>query len=167
MTYQTTTKQERIKPFRVICWRRKQAENSQGLAPVMFEIKFNGQTKTVHSGIYCKTDELSTKDFAVSGNIPATQLLQSMKSDFEKAFSKVSLSGEIVDLSRISDMVMKQVGYIEKTPLFREVLGMVVDRYREQTGKRTTKGTLKAIVTAHYRLHDYLKDSGKWNIRLA
>ncbi|QDK77764.1 site-specific integrase [Spirosoma sp. KCTC 42546] len=167
MTYQTTTKQQRIKPFRVICWRRKQAENAQGLAPIMFEIKFNGQTKTVHSGIYCKADELSTKEFAVLGNNPATQLLQSMKSDFEKSFSKVSLSGEIIDLGRISDMVMKQGGYVDKTPLFREVLEQLVTRYREQTGKITTKGTLKAIITAQYRLHDYLRDSGKWNIRLA
>ena len=167
MAYKTITKQERIKPFRVICWRRKQAENAQGLAPVMFEIKFNGQVKTVHSGIYCKADELNTKEFSVTGNMPASQLLQGMKSDFEKAFSKVSLSGEIIDLSRIADMVMKQAGYIEKTPLFREVLDMLIERYRQQTGKVTTKGTLKAIVTAQYRLHDYLKDSGKWNTRLA
>ncbi|RCR67449.1 site-specific integrase [Larkinella punicea] len=167
MEIQTNTKQKRIKPFRVICWRRKQAENSQGLAPVMFEIKFNGQTKTIHSGIYCKANSLNTKAFYVLDNSPATQLLQSRKSDFEKAFSKVSLSGEDIDLSRIADMVMKQAGYTDKTPLFREALEQVVIRYREQTGKVTTKGTLKAIVTAQYRLHDYLKDSGKWNVRLA
>lgn len=162
----TTTKQERIKPFRVICWRRKQAENAQGLAPIMFEIKFNGQSKGVHSGIYCKADELNTKEFSIVGNIPATQLLQSIKSNFEQGFSKVSLSGEIVDLNRLSDMVMKQAGYTEKTPLFRELLTQMVERYREQTGKVTTKETLKAVITAHYRLIDYLKDSGNWNLRL-
>ncbi|WP_166690717.1 site-specific integrase [Fibrivirga algicola] len=166
MAYSTTTKQERIKPFRVICWRRKQAENAQGFAPIMFEIKFNGQSKTVHSGMTCKVDELSTKDFSIVGNVPATQLLQSMKSNFEQAFSKVSLSGEVIDLSRLADMVMEQAGYTEKTPMFRELLTQLVDRYRQQTGKGTTKGTLKAIVTAQYRLLDYLRDTGKLNLRL-
>ncbi|WP_041257621.1 site-specific integrase [Fibrella aestuarina] len=165
-TYTNTLKQERIKPFRVICWRRKQSENSQGLAPVMYELKFNGQSKTVHSGIYCKADELNTKEFSIAGNVPATQLLQSQRVSFDQAFSKITLAGESVDLNRLAEMVMKQVGYTEKTPLFRELLAQLVDRYKQQTGKGTTKGTLKAIVTAQFRLLDYLKDTGKQSLRL-
>jgi integrase/recombinase XerD len=63
-------------------------------------------------------------------------------------------------------MVMKQAGYTEKTPMFRELLSQLVERYRKQTGKGTTKGTLKAVVTAQFRLLDYLRDTGKQNLRL-
>lgn len=82
----------------------------------------NGKSISLSTGLSCRPRQLDKKSFSIEGNESATNLLQSLRADFQRTFTDFLLTKRTPDLRKIKDVVLHKLSADPAIPTLIECL---------------------------------------------
>lgn len=87
-----------------------------------FKLFYNGKSIAFSTGLTCRPKQLDKKTFAIEGNESATNLLQSLRVDFQQTFTDFLLTKRTPDLKQLKDVVLLKTSADPTIPTLVECL---------------------------------------------
>ncbi|AUD05559.1 site-specific integrase [Spirosoma pollinicola] len=126
-----------------------------------FRILSNGKSIAFSTGLKCHPKKLNKKAFSIDGDESSTNLLQSLRSDFQRTFTDFLLTKRTPDLRKIKDIVLKKLSADPTIPTLIECLetffknefeSLIGFDYEPKTveKKRYIVERIRQYVIAHY-----------------
>ncbi|WP_461149016.1 tyrosine-type recombinase/integrase [Spirosoma pulveris] len=86
------------------------------------KLSYSGKSISFSTGLSCRPKQLDKKAFSIEGNESATNLLQSLRADFQRTFTDFLLTKRTPDLRKIKDVVLQKLSADPTIPTLIECL---------------------------------------------
>ena len=130
----------------------------------------NGKSIAFSTGLTCRPKQLDKKAFIIEGNESATNLLQSLRADFQRVYTDFLLTKRTPDLREIKNVVLQKVSADPTVPTLIECLegffknefealnGIDYERKTVEKKRYIVQRIRQYVITHHNNPHFKLSD---------